>query len=476
MQADPFIIMNPSSRLKPDADSRRFIRSHVMRGKNRKVQRRPPPGSWINADHDLELQQRLVASAQASDGGDTQQLARAPATAAQASFFGCPLPRHLGDELSFASFAVEMDSSMREAVHNYFAVMKVQAHPVESCLDYGTTEWPIFEYLASDKAFVHSLLFVSYAYFDMRRRQPPGASAAAEMGKTMVALQSNIGSRGLATADTTIFAVLALLMCADIFEDSTAAEKHLAGLRQMLSLRGGLQSLRDNVTLQIKCCRVDVSAALTYGFQPLFSAEDISWKRYLVDDEPAETPLNAASSEPDERLVNVWLDFREFTQAVNLAFQTGHRIGVRMFQEIVISVHYRLLHLAYDPNDQLEAVRLAMLALATSIFLKIHDIPGNYRHLAQQVRRSLQSVELSGTAPWTKLVLWIFFVARLSVLPGAEDESWLHERVLQLTHALSLHSWLEVREVLKSHLWLDIVHDKEGKKFFEDGPRVSERT
>lgn len=57
---DPFIVTTTLAGIKPDASSRRFIRSHVMRGKNRRSDnRRSPPaalGSWINGDQSPDYQ------------------------------------------------------------------------------------------------------------------------------------------------------------------------------------------------------------------------------------------------------------------------------------------------------------------------------------------------------------------------------------------------------------------------------------
>lgn len=89
------------------------------------------------------------------------------------------------------------------------------------------------------------------------------------------------------------------------------------------------------------------------GEKPLlFGADSLVWKLYLVDPAKAlvilgRTLVNAA----DIRVVNVWLDLRDFTVSVNLAHQTGRKIAPVLFQEVLISVQYRLYHLAYGTHD-----------------------------------------------------------------------------------------------------------------------------
>lgn len=53
--SDPFIVATDKDSIKPDGHGRRFIRHHVMKGKNRKraVTRPSAPKSWINRDNDF---------------------------------------------------------------------------------------------------------------------------------------------------------------------------------------------------------------------------------------------------------------------------------------------------------------------------------------------------------------------------------------------------------------------------------------
>ncbi len=214
--------------------------------------------------------------------------------------------------------------------------------------------------------------------------------------------------------------------------------------------------------------------ALNYGFKPVFFADNISWEQYLRNEKaPLETPLDAISSASDERLINVWRDLRKFTQAVNLAFQVGGRVKIQTFQEIIISAQYRLLHLSYDQQDTHEVIRLGMLAIASTLFLGIHGAPAKYGYLTSQFRRSLQSSEQLGTEEWSKLTLWLLFAASSSVFGTSEDEGWLQERLVQVKTALGLSTWPAVREVLKSHLWVDAINDEAGRRFFETGVRNS---
>ncbi|KAK9349642.1 hypothetical protein V1523DRAFT_448792 [Lipomyces doorenjongii] len=99
------------------------------------------------------------------------------------------------------------------------------------------------------------------------------------------------------------------------------------------------------------------SFALKTGSKTLFFANSsLSWNTYLFDPQKVSTttPLHTVCESPDIRLVNVWLDHREFTTAVNLGQQTQRKHLPGLFQEALISIQYRLQHLAYDDHSRHE--------------------------------------------------------------------------------------------------------------------------
>ncbi len=204
-----------------------------------------------------------------------------------------------------------------------------------------------------------------------------------------------------------------------------------------------------------------------------FSDENaISWKSYLADSsQPSTTPLHTLCKLPDTRLVNVWLDLREFVRSTNLAFQTNRTIGAELYQEILISVQYRLQILAYDKHSAHEILRLGMLAFSTPIFLDVHSIPGNYEYLAKQLREVLESLEWGGSPEWQKLSLWVLFASKLSVLSAPDDDGWLHERLQDVLESLGAPSWSEVRDILMGYLWVDAVNNERGVAFYKQSRR-----
>lgn len=216
--------------------------------------------------------------------------------------------------------------------------------------------------------------------------------------------------------------------------------------------------------------RVDLSLALKTGSQPLFFADhSISWQPYLYNCQNlcTMTPLHTVCDVPDIRLVNVWLDLHELTTAINLSHQTQCKLSSGLFQEALVSVQYRSQHLIYSLDDTQEVLRVAMLAISTTLLLETHDVSIKYRHLAEKLRVALRSLEQNENDKRLQLTLWLIFVGKLSLLDGPEDSQWLGKKLLETIQSLKMTGWAEIRNTLKSFLWIDGVHDRAGKCFFE---------
>ncbi|KAJ9137498.1 hypothetical protein NKR23_g9042 [Pleurostoma richardsiae] len=348
--------------------------------------------------------------------------------------------------------------------------MKNAMYPIERCVDREEEYQRWFSDLSQDPAYVHTVLYSAQAYFDSFRSQSLGLRATIHMNKAIVFLRKTLGQPNLVITDSLIFVVLALALISEALGEVDAAQKHLHGLCQLIKLRGGIAAIAQKHSLQVKCCRLDLAFALKTGSRPLFFAGDsLSWKLYLTDPgkASAKTPAHTMCDVPDMRLVNTWRDLREFTMAVNLAHQAQRKISPEVFQEALISIQYRLHHLSYDKHDRHDMLRIAMLAYTTTIFLEVHGAPARYRNLAAQLTTVLRSPEQQPGDRWLKLSLWYVFVGGLSVLDSPENYPWLEEQLCRKTQALGLTDWMETRQVLKSFIWVDVVNDRVGKRFFD---------
>ncbi|OAA55937.1 hypothetical protein SPI_08144 [Niveomyces insectorum RCEF 264] len=508
---DPFIVATGPASIKPGAQDRKFIRSHVMQGRNKgkggsaSTRMKGRNSSWPK---DL----LLVAAASHP---------RTPAP-----------PRSLPDVP-----VVPLSPSLRRIVYRFMSAMKSAMYPIERCVGLGPngSSWFLDTALFQDAAYLHMVAYAAWAYYDLTRAgtplvvvstpgsgrnadarprptpdldrlQPTTASdrALVHMNTGIRLLRTRMENPSTAATDATIFLVVALGMFAEAQGELDAAQQHLRGLCQLVRLRGGIASLADKRFLQIKCCRLDLAIALRTGRPPLFFAEDdgdddgLSWDAYSsVLDQTVQgtaTPVHLLCSDPDRRLVNVWRDLHAFATAVNLAQQAQTKVAPALYQEALISVHYRLHRLnAAASNDNAlpseEAgcgvLRLAMLAFSTTVFLEIHS--DRFQPLADAFRSALQCRRRNKKRKQTRvpedgddrqdaallpeLDLWFTFIAAVSVLGGPSDRAWLLETMHEAMAELQLTSWTDTRAVLKRFCWIDCVNDAPAKAFFSSVAR-----
>lgn len=345
--------------------------------------------------------------------------------------------------------------------------MQQAMYPIENCIDTHEDHRHWFEDLAHDPEYAQTVCISARAYFETIQSQTLESTAIAQMNRGISMLRRKLSDVDMLITDSMIFLVLALAMISEVFNEFDAAEKHLHGLYHLVELHGGLNTLSQKHLLQVKCCRFDLRFALRTGSKPLFfSYNDCLWEPYLAKSKRlAMTPqLNALFQMIDERLMNVWLDLRELATAVDLAYQTRRQLSSALFQETLLSVLYRLERLAFDAHDRNEILRKALLIFASDTFLytglisvQHHDLEGNFERYFGPPSSCCDKKLL-------ELSLWVIYV----VGPGLDnlhDRASLYRTMLQTSRVLNLHDWSEIRKLLKSFLWVDVVKNEVGEKF-----------
>ena len=209
--------------------------------------------------------------------------------------------------------------------------------------------------------------------------------------------------------------------------------------------------------------------------KPMFFSDGISWEPYI-----AKFPNTSHKSLPkhfaslDIKPHYIWADLREFTRSANLAFQTGQKIDCILFQEILVSIQYRLLLLDTSAGSLDEVVHLGMLAFATNVFLQMQGLALRFDMLSVRLRGCIFGLGLQDLEDddMVEFKVWMLFVVRVSIVSESKD-SWIENEMRKTLKASSLTSWEAVRERLKAYLWIDVLHDKGGKEIFEDATNGS---
>jgi hypothetical protein len=215
--------------------------------------------------------------------------------------------------------------------------------------------------------------------------------------------------------------------------------------------------------------RADLTIAMFTDSKPKFFRDDISWGPYIAKGQKTSLeslPRHFAGL--DMKLSNIWADLREFTKSANLAFQTGQKMDGVLFQEILISVQYRLLHLDVSTCSQNKAIHLGMLAFSTNVFVQMQGLAIRFERLSAQLRDCVLGLQGLEDDSMLNFKLWLLLVARMSIVAGARD-SWLEPELKKTLEVLGLASWTSVRDRLNGYLWIGVLHDNGGKKAFADG-------
>jgi hypothetical protein len=238
----PFIVITPQRQ--SVENRRKLIRSHVMRGRNRKKRPAKPP-SWINGN---EAKAKFDA---------TQENA-------------VVIPAKVGGEFSLAAIPAEISPDMLEPIWKRTlksfvsdcqtdrGLVKTALSPFDFQVDSNTPDPSWFEPVWQDAACLHFSIFVATVYLNSLKGQKSiDCRTMAHFAKALAIIRSRLvdDDKELAISDTTILVVVGLAMTATAHGDAEAASYHIGGLQKMIMLRGGLSTFRHNKRLQVKILR-----------------------------------------------------------------------------------------------------------------------------------------------------------------------------------------------------------------------------
>lgn len=170
----------------------------------------------------------------------------------------------------------------------------------------------------------------------------------------------------------------------------------------------------------------------------------------------------------DARLHNVLRDLHTFSCLSNLAYQTTRKLSPEIYNEMMISILYRLTHLSFDNDSLHEALRSGLLTFSSAIFMQRQFMEQPYDHLLNlysntlSILRKATDIELP-----VPIVLWLTMLSHVVPHEEPSREDW---RTVWLDEAVSLagiDSWSQARGMLISVVWIDFIHDRLGKKIFE---------
>ncbi|KAJ4289667.1 hypothetical protein N0V90_010996 [Kalmusia sp. IMI 367209] len=393
----PFIVS--VDRQKADANTRKLIRSHVMRGKNRTRTRRK---------HAKGLDEKTETGIWMPNG----------------PIWPGTIPREMCSKFAGIRFA---DTIAAERVEEVFSSMFV----LDQCIipnEAGMVEaW--FAPMLVDPAYLHAACLTTQAFFDGFLGRTRSAEARRQdyvsFATTVKILQNRISRDDdtLKLSDSTIMTIWALSGYAYTQGHHEAAHAHNAALIKLISMRGVDTIFHNkNTKLVTEIIRTDFCMAYESGKKSsLFAYEDIPWP--LIQPPTTATPsrnIDDVLSRLDPRLAQVWTAMAHFCRLLNNAAENEDaKLTEEAFLGGMGSILYRLLHHRFRNGSIDETFRHGLLALSAPIFLDWKTVNWLNGQFTIDWKQSLiRYLTNTGHAP--RDCVWLLMVAAMSVFadPG----------------------------------------------------------
>ncbi|KAH7313948.1 hypothetical protein B0I35DRAFT_436154 [Stachybotrys elegans] len=451
----PFLVFTDKSR--PDDETRKFIRSHVMLGKNRR--KAPPPTS-------PEKRVGHASPLYSVSGTVKSQGSRTGARLA--------IPAKVGSDLSTIQFADDVDPGMVATVIRFSSIAKRTLFPLSRYILFKRREENWVEPLAFDSLYLHAIIFSTHQYFESIRGGTnfPNPRTSIHLQKTLRLLRNRLSSDNeqARLSPSTATVVMTLAAHAHFIGDPASANHHLLGLQKIVQLRGGITSFSDNTKLAVELLRCDLGIALDAGSTPVFIGEASRVSRGVTEPLVLENELSMDAylsvmllQHIDDVLIDIWQVMARFCFLINRADISKEQISTELYMESMCSVMYRLMASEYVVGSTSEAIRLGLLAFSSTVFLQWKGLGRPYKYLQGRYMSTLVNLNQSDFPSY--LLLWLFMVGAISVLGTDEVQlivSWLPPKGTSNLPA----SWEKMKHILSGYMWIHAIHDQAGEKVF----------
>ena len=293
------------------------------------------------------------------------------------------------------------------------------------------------------------------------------------LAQTFASMQKRLrGSDAL--TDSTLTIVVSLVGQQQMQSDIEGAKVHIAGLRRIVELRGGIDQLEDNLPLLLKICKMDVVFALQYGGPTAFFRDKLPEVREKMSRQGLELDREASEAVVQYRsehsaVHDVLLDAFGLGCLFNDSIDAGV-IGLVSFQEIMMSIFFRLLRIRSVDGPRMdspldEKYHTGLVLFTMSIFLR-HD---NRRVVECTLvsKRFVDTLAGGSDKEHPELCLWLMMMGGIWTSGDDSVTAWLFSVALNTASSLGLETWSDVRTCVKQFPWVDKLHDQPGAELWK---------
>jgi hypothetical protein len=160
----------------------------------------------------------------------------------------------------------------------------------------------------------------------------------------------------------------------------------------------------------------------------------------------------------------LWVALQRFCSLVNLETETHQIFSMKIVMDSMTAVMYRLLHMSFLSGSIDEAIRMGLLSLSYHIFLQWRVLGFLSFHFPSTYKTTLSNLKYTNGFP-QMIVLWFFMIGGLSRFTNLDDKG-LKDSLQGHLDMCHIKSWNELRNVLKSLMWISPCITSRGRIFF----------
>lgn len=299
-----------------------------------------------------------------------------------------------------------------------------------------------------------------------------------------------------ALSDSTIGLVMSFITQEEVRGQHKAARIHMNGLAKMVEVRGGLTSLEGCLPVLLKACkyvhlaeisrmlstdcmqRTDIMFALQHETEPSFRRDEMPNIIHTLAALDVPFDLEASQnlgrrSKLSPALLKVFLDVQSASRLFNNK-QFTRKIDLFLYQDMIVSVFYRLLAISFHQDDSLpptidDAYHVGLSLFMMSLFLQHgRNRILQFHNITTRLRTVLNSHILEQEP---QLEFWLLMMDGVWV-GDDEGTDWLPPMVKDQARKLGLRTWTAVRKAVAEYPWIGELHDSPGKITWEKANKL----
>ncbi|KAL2797300.1 hypothetical protein BJX66DRAFT_108533 [Aspergillus keveii] len=384
----------------------------------------------------------------------------------------------------FAASAVKMTDSMNLYFHHF------RIHTIAACYPLDATrmsQW-WWQKAITQPALLQALLFLTAGHQATLESSNGVSSRVIQKsmrdmlhlrGDTLKTLNNIMMDPVRAVAESTTLVVASLVAIEAVDANMEAHDAHMKGLKRLVSLMGGLDTL-DHMTLS-KIYQSDVKSAALYNTRPVFPIS-ARWRSEILQD----SRLFLTRDELDTSKELAALGTRIFSAPWYPTLEPSMKTFLQVMQRLImyyehaqrnpssvmptdndlfLVMEHQLLSACYtttDPTDINEPLRQTLIIYLNLRVWHFQSFPF-MQYMVEALRTALEVPYVYLQTETPELLFWIMVVGSLAS-QGYKCHRWFVNGLSNLVERLGLGEWAEARRVLAGYFYTEQVSEKRAEE------------